>query len=570
MYNTFIKLLLASSLLFVQISFPSTSSIKLTGLDIYATSSHEPDETELLYDAGIPKESEIPNETYLTIGIALLASSFAFKGCIKPPSFEKIPLITFVTMALAFLFREVRIKEEFEERSRKLFQIKKWEGVEDATRQVEVFRTAAEQERLAAKASEDKAGNAKFLENTLLFSAALIGGFLFIKCKLNPLCFKQHNSCDGGEASSLRPMENITTPLLWDMLLPIRAHAVDVKKLGIASLSSLMGFTDTIGKRIADTPNIYKAIMLTTLSRVASRSHNKWQEISETFKKNAQNYENLARMIETQLKAKVTTSFDNTIIPPKNNNSSVPNTKGSVQEKISSHSHCATGDISSLSMDKFCQCHSDNSCTQANLPKVDFNAMKLPSLAGKTYNGLGREVDSLFNGNTWGGATGLSANPGRYSAIKQWHNRVFGKLKKAIKDNDFNKIKNRALKGTKSAILTTYYGMSPNHRSAFADLTGSFGPSNPHFFHEELEKTTKDLASKGVEITIPPSTLNPSQTGHDLFSSSPSPNTDDLANFENLDTAEANIVEDRQGVSLWKILTVRYLKTAFPLIFEEK
>ena len=262
----------------------------------------------LVTNLGSPEEEKIPKDIFLTLGTALMAS-MALSSCgLTSFNTTKVPLLVLTGASAVYLFREVAIKEDFTEKSKLLFQVEQWKETEKARRQQEAFERAAQEQRLAAEASDKKASNAKFLERSLYLSSALFLAFPLVacaKCTIGYLaCLPTHNACKETACGvALSPSSSPTRTFLRSLFTLERAYAFNAKKLGIVSLGLLLGHAKALGQKMAAIPDVGKSALLALLAKRANGSKKQWEKAAQTYRENAKKYESLGKSIEVALRA---------------------------------------------------------------------------------------------------------------------------------------------------------------------------------------------------------------------------------------------------------------------------
>ena len=530
---------------------------------------------ELAYDAGTPEKVELPNETYLTIGIALMASSLSFSGCLKPIRARKAPVLAFVGGASYFLFREVTIKEEYDKASKELLQIVKWKNREQADKQIELYEKAAAQESLAAQAAEKKASNAKFLQRALYISAGLFAVFPLQKCMgCGPGywgCVPLYNSCR--REICLGEMSPLPKNLFEIFSIP-SAHALafNAEKLGIASLGLILGKANILGRRLSSIPDIGKSAMLTGLAVAAGNATKKWEVAAKKYRKNEQSYLHLAKAVKTAIETNQEVVLNQNIKPLQY----APNPFTSEDKQNSSQtSPCAVGNLGELTIDRNCQCKKTGTCAKDFLPKINFADLNAPSGFSEAYGSFNDELNSSFQGDSFSSGD-FATETSRLSAgggIQDWPKKLFDKMKKNIdgkKARELHILQSDAQKKFHKAVTGTYKAMSPQEKNAFHNAVGSFssGTDSPL---SPLPQDTQTSQTKAV--TTPPHSQDISSSSEALNSffgddsSTPPPNKEKV--LEKYSIPNSALI-NKADLSLWGVITLRYFITAYPRLFEEK
>ncbi len=544
------------------------------------TSEKTAPKNDLAYSAPAPDNPNLPNDTYLTLAIALMASSFSFSGCLRPLKTEKAPVLTFVGGTSAFLFREVTIKNEYENKSKKLLEIKKWKDQKDADNQINAYEKSAAQESLSAQAAEKKASNARFLKKVLYISAGLFATFPLIQCKGCVTgylgCLPKYSSCSDMDFCTASIDANPFLKNLFNIFSIPSAYALglNAKKLGITSLGLILGKANILGERLSSIPDIGKSAMLQALSKAADNAAKTWEKAAKHYRKNEQSYKHLAGAIKAALDTPNKIDLNKKITPPKYASNPFNREKDRKKNSSSNVSPCAVGNLGELTIDKNCQCKKTGTCTTVSLPTVNFSALNTPEGLSDAYDSLGSKMNKSFQGNyspSGDIATDLSRT--HASGIGDWPQHLFDKIKKDIdgrQPGEFDNLQSSALKKLNKAVGKFYKSMSPQDKTAFHHSTGLF-PSEIDSNVSPLPLTTP--TSNTTVITSPslPQTSSSPKALHSFFedNSNPSPSPDKEQSFENFSIPDSTIIQQAKN-SLWKIITLRYFITAYPRLFEEK
>ena len=586
------------------------------------------------------KTPRIPLETFLTVGIALLSVSFG--KCIQPWDMGKVPLIALVTGASLFLVQEAFTKDDYKNKSEKLVKVEK--GA-DQEAQVTAFEKARDQALLASEASEKKARNAGTLKTILTMSAGMFVAFPMIHCARNAgfgslylRCITKYNStgnecrldkqCKNEDGDDLIPCPPTSAyfPPEWSVLP--KAYAQENKetkkqnrsfkkqRLGLAAAAGVIGYTKNIGDRMRRVPDIFKGMMFMGLAAVASKSKGQWEKGSESFKRNAKRYDDMAKAMKKKLgsDAGVETCKDDPESEAckdrckenpgdsscRNNDRIGGDTRFGVGigNKVDSDSlgvgssdmagvksghasSCVVGSVGSMSVDRNCQCRKTNTCSKTNFPKANFSSLGgLPSSVEKAYDSLGRGGDDLYSGNTEG-ADGHFDDFNNYSAaIDQTNRGIFDKLKDRMNtfggDDYYDNFEDRAEKYLDKAVLSSYGNMSPNQMGALGDSMG-FGDGSSGSFGESFEEGQfsevsepdaifPENSSVGVGGGVMEDLSMGEHFGPEAFGDEDSLDEGDFDEYEN---HEGDIVDD-SSVSLWRVVSTRYMKTALPIFLKKK
>ena len=566
------------------------------------------DGSRTVHERRLP-EARVPNDVHLAVGVALLASSFAFKSCLRPWSSSKIPFVAFAGGAAHFLIREAFIREEYKKSVENgALAIERWETTEDAVKQVEALRASAEIERAAALASGKKARNAKVLQNAILLSAGLFVAFAIKGCAscaspLAPTCIPGYNACKrdicgngvggaptneeldrehhdsfgcpnyeptcgafGPPAAPPIPRKPGAPPFPLDLILPPRAAAMDAKRIGLLSAAALAGFSDALGRRIARAPALAKAAILAGLAEIARGSASRWREAEAAFEKRAATYDELADRIERSLavRKEAPDRRRRNVVVPKSlrwNNSK--------RDKGGGGGPCVAGAVGSLVLDPACSCKKSGSCATMPLPSLNLSDLGTgaPPFVGATWGGIAAEGNSVFSGGETGGG---NASPGQWGLNAAKLGRWLGRLvrKAGGETKEAGALRDKVQKGFRRAVLKAWNDMGPAGRASFGwgpspmgDVDGTKGAD------EALEKMSEGLAGRKKARAAAASSAAKGRRRRGLFDDdAPAPPAGE----------ERNPGGDWSGVpvngpetSLWRIITLRHFMSAFPVIFEE-
>ena len=552
---------------------------------------NENGENPLAYDAGDVEKVDLPNDTYLTLGIALMAFSFSFSGCLKG-SLSQTPAWVFAGGSSVFLFRQVTIKEDYERDSEALGpKIKKWEKEDEAYQQIRYYKQAAQQEELAAEAAEKKASNARFLEKSLYISSGLFLAFPFIKCKGCLIgyfpCLGTYNSCDGGlpiKCASVAPTRNTPFYSLLHLLSIPSAHAFNAKKLGIVGLGAVLGTSKILGNRLSSIPDIFKGAMMMALAKVASNAAKEWDKAAVEYRKRKKSYKHLADAVEAAIE-KETGVTGGPSITATQYPSPVNATKSTPEGTSPKVSPCAVGKLGELTIDRTCACKKTNTCTNVPLPKIAFDAFDAPPSFGQAYDSYGQELNGAFSGDPLqSGQTASSSFLSKAAKVKDWPNDLLKNIKKefeAHQPGSFDQGKSDALKTLRKSILSSHRSMSPEMKRQIANnfgLNSSNAYKDPSTFqtnpspHSSETRAIKSPSPSGA------STKGPSKNFFGEFLSDPSVPAvaaeeqmveEEVRGQKVFDIPDLADIQNNQ-VSLWKIITTRYFITAYPRFFEER
>lgn len=242
--------------------------------------------------------------------------------------------------------------------------------------------------------------------------------------------------------------------------------------------------------------------------------------------------------------------------------------------------------------DSTCSCKKTNSCKQAEIPKVEFKGFSLPGSMNKTLAGLKQAGNSLYSGKYLEASAGAGSVVNNAAGVGKMEDALLKKInerlaKEGKKTTDFNKAKNNYAKRFNSAVGQSLNSMKPSDALVIRQM------SNGTSGTEKLEEGVIAKKDENGKIVITPAKEAVANSGSKSDGSSTQDPFNGL-NFEEANgvasTAGQNAagaaatndegyeygdqdgeqISDKPGVSLFSLISNRYLKTAFPRIFSEQ
>jgi len=250
---------------------------------------------------------------------------------------------------------------------------------------------------------------------------------------------------------------------------------------------------------------------------------------------------------------------------------------------------CFTGGRGKIRTDSSCSCKSSKSCKTSGMPTIKFEGFKTPNTLKNLVNTNGQMTDQFYKGNVQGANMMAEANNNKNAArLKKLNKSIQGSvnslLKKAgKKPYDFDK----EISNQKTALASTF-------RDGYSSLSGdmknkifSFDKDKKIMDRKEPVSTRGSGASGAVKSS--------SSSGSKVKSKSENKGGDFKFDFDLDDeeeekekgmghkdegTSEENEldqyettqddVSQRSETNIFKIIETRYLKTAYPIFFEEE
>jgi len=251
---------------------------------------------------------------------------------------------------------------------------------------------------------------------------------------------------------------------------------------------------------------------------------------------------------------------------------------------------CYTGSsTTSISVDESCACASSNSCKSANLP--DISAM--PEFAGKSIltdslKSLKSAGDSVYAGRLEGAessSSALGANAARISKLRD------ALVKKINKDNvaaggdgtyDLDKLENKFQDQLLKSVNDSFNNLSGAQQAALSSFAPAISDSDASDAdNKKKEEADSSPAVGGTGAIATGSTGGKSNKGGSWDFNFDEDEAKDKGMSEAQALAQAMAQEDEDYVidgdinddrnkDIFKIITGRYLKSAYPVIFEEQ
>lgn len=261
-------------------------------------------------------------------------------------------------------------------------------------------------------------------------------------------------------------------------------------------------------------------------------------------------------------------------------------TTSASESTSSSSSTCVTGSaVNTVNIDDDCECAESDSCKKTSVPNIS----SLPDFSGKsalasTLDSIKTEGDSLYSGRLSAGSTGSDGLATKAARISKLRDQLADNFYSKMKDSKGNpvsysdnveKAKNKLLQ----KVNDGFSSLSGSQQAALAGMAPALAVDNKDKVAEE-KKETDSTAAVGGKGAI-------AGTGSSKSSSGPNWNfefdegeegaatTDEeaLANVmaqEDQDYEIDGDINDDRNKNLFNIITSRYLKSAYPVIFEEE
>lgn len=246
---------------------------------------------------------------------------------------------------------------------------------------------------------------------------------------------------------------------------------------------------------------------------------------------------------------------------------------------------CFTGGVGKVRTDPSCSCQKSKSCKKSGMPTISFDGFQTPTTMKNLVDSNGKIMDQYYKGNIEGANLLAEANNNRNAARLK-------KLNKSIRKN-VNRILKQAGKKPydfDKEIQDQKTLLGNNLRSDYNNLSSDlkskvFSFDKDKKIMDKREPQSKRGAAGVAKAKAPPpskAVAKPKAKGgdfkfdFDMEDEEEKKNglghTEDKALEKELDQYETDQddVSQNSETSLFKIIETRYLKTAYPIFFEEE
>lgn len=247
---------------------------------------------------------------------------------------------------------------------------------------------------------------------------------------------------------------------------------------------------------------------------------------------------------------------------------------------------CLVGSAGEKRIDEQCKCAKTNSCAKADFNTVGLQGQGLPPSFGSSLDSLGRGANSLFSGNTAAANSAfgsLGQNAANLRNLRdQLKKKADAEFKKANSKATMAALEAEAEKQLEELAPRVLNGLSPNGRSLAGIINGNGALNSSGVTADTLQKakegkTDEVLASIQAGVAAKKETSPLADFKFDLSNgenseiaaadiSRESLNTEQLGDF----ITDESDISDRPNENIFKIITVRYFKSAYPRFFNEE
>ncbi|MCO4755951.1 MAG: DUF1206 domain-containing protein [Bacteriovoracaceae bacterium] len=241
--------------------------------------------------------------------------------------------------------------------------------------------------------------------------------------------------------------------------------------------------------------------------------------------------------------------------------------------------NCFTGKPGSLKQDPQCLCKKSNNCKRMEMPKVSFNGMTTPGIVSEPMSLFQDSGNKLYNGDL-SGANASGAKIGQYALkARNAQRRMFDKLNnkrvnKGLKPVQFDKRINSARAKLSKMFNKTYNTLTPEQKSSLANFSPTMDDKTKDKFVDKNKGAIaagKKSSSRGGKGK-PKDAFAGFDFGDDEESSTEEVGLDPdavAANMADEGMFQGDIT-DRPDENIFKIITTRYMKSAYPAFFDDE
>ncbi len=447
---------------------------------------------------------------------------------------------------------------------------------EDTDKQIESLEKAAGDTEEAASAAHRKA-----LFSKTAATMYLIAGIVALLENLNLTTSLFQQKCAGKTSSLSSPSvtEKIISQIIG-LFIP-ESRAVDPGVIsgivgGVASAILVVTVAKTyMEKTIMVTfkeSGIYRAYIYSLFSAIGFVASSNIKSAAEELDKRAKQYRNLSQSLKLYARGGVKVGGRPQFINQQAVSRSIKNSNNTAS---SNQSSCITGAPGQLRRDPNCLCKRANNCKSPKVPKIDFKNF---GAAGIINNPLGlfkSSATSLFGGDLKGAQTsaaGVSKSAGQLNRFRQ---RIIKKINQDRKSHskgpiDFEKEEGRVAKAFSSVIQKGLGSLSPKQARELANISPTLPPEK-----KDKRLTLKSLNKVGPSLK----SIKAERTSRGNFGFLlDDDNEEDLQEMIDPNDIASGMQENqfidsdirnRPDQSIFRVITTRYMKSAYPHFFEE-
>lgn len=500
------------------------------------------------------KEEQALDENSANLIATVATGTYFGMTCTSQPS-----AWIFMLASLNYVYSEVKNWKNYNSSSNKELTIYT-DQADD--KQIESFTAAENQTREAEKSANERAKSGKTVSAGFAASAvvALIEGI----CDVLPFC--TWDSKCSSSSSSYQQKE------LLDLIFPTAHAKVDANKtrllssmgLGKHSLKYMPVYLTlaTATTTIAQQHGIARAIVFAGFALLANQAAKSNEDAAKAYKTRADQYAELkAKLIAKSVRS-------NNVNDKTEQQLEDPEMQIAGQGDQPKAGLCIQGNQNNPALQENCECQKTNSCTNPQVPKMEFRGLEVPNSVTNVSSNLGNSVKAKANNNSDQSASFDDNISGQRGALaKAWKfftDSANKELKKQSKPTiDFNKEVELNAKNIRAAATGAYNSLSNEGKMELASLSGASLVAKSKGNEEKSQSKSKVAKSNSRSAN--------KKSGKFWL------NLGDEEKAEPAETSFANSASDyeipkeeinKDNRNLFEIIHHRYLKSGYPKLLE--
>ena len=455
-----------------------------------------------------------------------------------------------------------------------------YEG-EDVDKQAQAFEAAEKQTRKAAETMDKKAKYAKYASYGFYMAAALalleklnvVGDAASNKCT-SSLYFNNKGSMKligdiKREDSFFDNIINIFIPKAC--ALSSQMKGVGLGLIGAGAMYYYLTTNEALKSSLksAMSSGIARAVVFGATGLLASNVSKKFEETAEILHERADQYKYLKERVSGKIGAiSVSGATEESAV-----SSSVSMKDGKIVKTLSS-ANCYTGEATALKLDANCDCKVTNSCKVSELSQISFSNTT-PTTLTKGLSDFGKMSNAIYSSNPGAAqiaGTSLTRNAVAMKKLRRKLEKAVNKKLKAKgkKPLNFEKLQRNFAKKMIQDSKRAFASLTPLQQSELKE-SGFSGASDKAI--KKLKQEIKKKESGNKSGGGPNKTKNDFKFSFDDDTNANEVDSTPVAEDEtnvNYDYNSHNDIIDKNNTPIFKIISTRYLKSAFPILFDEE
>lgn len=245
---------------------------------------------------------------------------------------------------------------------------------------------------------------------------------------------------------------------------------------------------------------------------------------------------------------------------------------------------CLTGNAGEKRVDTNCECRKNNTCAKASFAPVTLKGQNLPGFYGSSLDTLGQGASSLYAGNTAAANSSFASLNQNAANLRNLHKSLRNKsdelLQKGKNKTNMNAIEADVSKKLQELYPTLIKNLSPQQQQLAQGLGAGLGIEGTGVASEKLAKVNdSNLAALAQDIKVNgdknKDEKDPMAEFNFDFQTEEDKSGQKVAMLEKQKTlgdfvTNESDISNRPSESIFKIITVRYFKSAYPRFFNNE